>query len=63
MHQIRVGPSWVDSIILFLKEGTLLKEKGEADKLRRKTPRFWLSEEQKLHELSFFGPYFVMCPS
>ena len=53
----------MDSIVLFLKEGTLPKEKGEADKLRRKTPCFWLSEEQKLHELSFFGPYFVMCPS
>ena len=33
IHQIRVGPSWVDSIMLFLKEDILPKETSEADKV------------------------------
>jgi len=36
VHQIRVVPSWLDSIILFLKEDILPEEKSEADKVRRK---------------------------
>ncbi|XP_075640580.1 uncharacterized protein LOC142612366 [Castanea sativa] len=38
----------MDPLVLFLKEGTLPNEKGEADKVRRKAPHLWLSEEQKL---------------
>ena len=30
VHQIRVGPSWMDSIMQFLKEDTLPKEKGRS---------------------------------
>ena len=40
VHQIKVGPSWMDTIVLFLKEDILLENKTEADKIRRKTPRF-----------------------
>jgi len=40
VHQIKVGPSWMDTIVLFLKEDILLENKIEADKIRRKTPRF-----------------------
>ena len=47
IHQHRVGPSWMDPIVLFLKD----------DKMRRKTPRFWLSEDQKLYKCSFSGLY------
>ena len=49
----------MDSIVLFLKEDILPEEKLEADKVRRKAPRFWLFEDQKLHKLSFFGPYLL----
>ncbi|XP_075633749.1 uncharacterized protein LOC142606250 [Castanea sativa] len=35
VHQIRVGPNWMDSIVLFLKEDILLEEKFEADKENR----------------------------
>ena len=59
IHQIRVGPSWMDSIVLFLKEDILPKSKSEADKVRRKAPRFWLSEDQKLYKRSFFRPYLL----
>ena len=45
IHQIRVGPSWMDSITLFLKEDILPKGKSEVDKVRRKAPQFWLFED------------------
>ena len=60
IHQISVGPSWMDSIVLFLKEDILPKEKLEADKMRRKALRFWLSMDQKLYKCFFSGPY-LMC--
>ena len=56
VHQIRAGPRWMDSIIQFLKEDTLPKEMVEADKVRRKATRYWLSENQKLYKRSFSGP-------
>ena len=28
VHKIKFGPSWMDSLVLFLKDCTLLKEKG-----------------------------------
>ena len=33
VHQIRAGPSWMDSIMQFLKEDTLPEERVEADKV------------------------------
>ena len=33
IHEIRVGPSWMDPIIKFLKDDTLLEEKSEAEKI------------------------------
>jgi len=59
VHQVRVGPSWMDPMVLFLKEDILPKEKLEADMIRRKVPRFWLSEDQKLYKRSFSGPYLL----
>ena len=40
IHQIWMGPSWMDPIMLFLKNDILREEKGEADKVQRKAPRF-----------------------
>ena len=40
LHQIRVGPSLMDPTMLFLKDDILPEEKGKADKVRRKAPRF-----------------------
>ena len=59
IHQIRAGPSWIDSIIQFLKEDTLPEERLETDKVRRKATRFWLSKNQKLYKRSFLGPYLL----
>ena len=59
VHQVKVRPSWMDPIVLFLIEDILLEDKSKANKIQRKTPRFWLSEDQKLYKLSFFGPYLL----
>ena len=40
IHQIRARPSWMDPIVLFLKEDVLPKEKSEADKVQKKAARF-----------------------
>ncbi|XP_050242344.1 uncharacterized protein LOC126691335 [Quercus robur] len=37
----------------------LPEEKIEVEKIRRKAPRFWLSEDKKLYKRSFFGPYLL----
>ena len=59
VHQIRMGPNWMDPIILFLKQNVLLKNKSKDEKVRRKTPLFWLFEDQKLYKRSFSGPYLL----
>lgn len=40
VHSIQVGPSWMDYFVSFLKEGLLPKDKGEAEKIRRKALRY-----------------------
>ena len=49
----------MDFIVLYLKEDILLEKKLEADKVRRKAPRFWVSEDQKLYKCSFPRPYLL----
>ena len=49
----------MDPMVLFLKEDILPKEKSKANKVRRKAPRFWLSEDQKLYKDSFSRPYLL----
>ena len=59
INQIRVGLSWIDSIIQFLKEDILPEEKIETDKIRRKTTSYWLSEDHQLYKRSFSGSYLL----
>ena len=59
IHQIKLGPSWMDSISLFLERNIMPEEKSEAEKVRRKAPWFWLSEDRKLYKHSFSGPYLL----
>ena len=49
----------MDSISLFLEKDILPEEKSKAEKVRRKTSRFWLSEDRKLYKRSFSGPYLL----
>ena len=59
IHQIRMGPSWMDSIVLFLKKDILSKGKSKVDKVQKKASQFWLSEDQKLYKRSFSGAYLL----
>lgn len=49
VRSIQVGPSWMDPIVTFLKQGLLLENKGEQEKVRRRAPYYWLSGKQKLY--------------
>ena len=49
----------MDSIIRFLKEDILPKERIETDKIQRKATSYWLSEDHKLYKHSFSGPYLL----
>ena len=46
----------MDPILLFLERDILPEEKLEAEKIQRKAPRFWLSEDKKLYKRSFSRP-------
>ena len=59
VNQVRVGPSWMDPIVLFLKEDILPEEKAEVDKVCRKASWFWRSDDQKLYKCSFSRPYLL----
>ena len=59
IYQVKVGLSWMDPIVSFLKDDTLPEEKSETEKIRRKAPWFWLSEDHKLYKHSYFGPYLL----
>ena len=59
VRSFQVEPNWMVSLVAFLKQGLLSEDKGEVRKIRRKAPRYWLSEEQKLYKRSHFGPNFL----
>ena len=58
-HEVRVGLSWMDPIVTFLKDDILPEEKPEAEKIRRNVTRFWLSEDHKLYKRSYSWPYLL----
>ena len=49
----------MDLLVTFLKQGLLPEDKGEAKKMHRKAPRYWLFEKQKLYKHSYTGPYLL----
>ena len=48
VHQIKLEPRWMDTLLLFLERDVFPKKKLEAEKVQRKTPQFWMSEDKKL---------------
>ena len=58
VYHVRIGPSWMDPIIQFLSKDVLPEDKSEVEKIRRKAPRFWLSEDQKLYKRFLCAPPF-----
>ena len=59
VHSIQVGPSWMDPLVSFLRNGSLPEDNGEVEKFQRKAPRYWLFEEQKLYKCSYSRPYLL----
>ena len=59
VYHVRIGPSWMDPIIQFLSKDVLPKDKSEVEKIQRKAPQLWLSEDQKLYKRSFSGLYLL----
>ena len=49
----------MDPISLFFERDILPEERSKDEKVRRKAPRFWLSEDRKLYKRSFSGPYLL----
>ena len=52
VHVVRAGPSWMDPMVRYLKDDILPEEKLEEEKIRRKAPWFWLSEDHKSYKRS-----------
>ena len=59
IHKVRVGSSWMDPIVKFLKNDILPKEKSNAEKIRRNAPQFWLSKDHKLYKRSYSEMYLL----
>ncbi|XP_075657966.1 uncharacterized protein LOC142627948 [Castanea sativa] len=59
VNSMRVGLSWQDPLVAFLKEGIVPKDWVEVEKSHRKVPRFWLSKDQKLYKCSYSRPYLL----
>ena len=59
VHQVNLTPSWMDPLLKYLENDTLPEEKIEVEKIRRKAPWFWLSEDKKLYKRSFSRPYLL----
>nr|XP_023882811.1 uncharacterized protein LOC111995134 [Quercus suber] len=59
IHQVRVGPSWMNPTVRCLKDDIMPEEKSEAEKIRRNSSQFWLSEDYKLYKHSYSGPYLL----
>ena len=49
INQVRIGPSWMNPVMQFLKEDILPEEKIEANKIRKKATSYWLSKDSKLY--------------
>lgn len=56
-------PCWMDSIVEFLADDRLPSEAKEAEKVRRVSTWFWLSEDLRLYQRSFGNPYLLSSPS
>lgn len=59
VNAVHVGPSWIEPVISFIKKRMLPKDRAKAKKIRRKAPRYWLFEEQKLYKCSYSNPYLL----
>ncbi|XP_030941532.1 uncharacterized protein LOC115966434 [Quercus lobata] len=59
VYSLHVGPSWMDPIVTFLKQGLLLEDKCKAKKVHRSASHYWLSKKQKLYKRIYSGSYLL----
>ena len=52
-------PSWMDPILSYLKDNKLPKDKKEANMIKRKAPKYWVSKKGLLYRRSFTRPYLL----
>jgi hypothetical protein len=52
-------PSWMNPILSYLKDNKLSEDKKEANMIKRKAPKYWVSKEGSLYRRSFTGPYLL----
>ena len=63
VHQIKLGPSWMDPILLFLEQDILPEEKSEARKYEGKLLDFGCPRIKNCINILFLGHiYFVYIP-
>ncbi|XP_023929642.1 uncharacterized protein LOC112040954 [Quercus suber] len=55
----KLGPCWMDPIIDFLAEDSLLGDEKEGNKIHRMALRYWLSKDWTLYRRFFGGPYLL----
>lgn len=48
--RITTSPSWIDPIVAYISDGTLLKDRKEAETVRRKSSTYQLSAKKKLYK-------------
>jgi hypothetical protein len=56
VFSISKQPSWMDPILSYLKDNKLPKDKKEANMIKRKAPKYWVSKEGLLYRRSFTEP-------
>ena len=52
-------PSWMDPVLKYTRNNELPEDKKEANMIKRKAPKYWVSEEGSLYKHSFTGPYLL----
>ncbi|GFZ21534.1 hypothetical protein Acr_29g0006960 [Actinidia rufa] len=55
----KLGLSWMDPIVNYLRTDRLLDDRKEAHKIRIKAARFWISPSGDLYKRSYQGPYLL----
>ena len=61
VNQINPSTSWMDPILNFLESDVLPDDKVEAEKIRRKAPRYCLSEDKNLYNGPSLGHTCSVC--
>ena len=56
---IHLSPSWMDPIVTYFQSGIMHEDKKESDRIRCRSPRYWVSEDGRLNKRSYSGPYLL----